>query len=153
MRPLRILYAALDQAVPGSLGGSVHVQSVAEGLAARGHEVHVAVQSGGAWPAGPVHWHAMGPPLGRPELRWMRRGRLRNLVRECRADIVIERYYNFGGEGVLAAADAGVPAVLEVNAPVIDFPGSAKERIDRALLGEQCERTRLARGRAARNGR
>jgi glycosyltransferase involved in cell wall biosynthesis len=142
MRPLRILYAALDQTVPGSLGGSVHVQSVAEGLAARGHEVHVAVQSGGAWPAGKVHWHAMGPPFNRPELRWMRRGRLHDLAWECRADIVIERYYNFGGEGVLAADDTGVPAVLEVNAPVIDFPGSAKERIDRALLVQPMRRWR-----------
>jgi glycosyltransferase involved in cell wall biosynthesis len=145
MRPLNILYAALDQTVPGSLGGSVHVQSVAEGLAARGHNVHVAVQPGGTFPAGParrVQWHAMGPPLGRPELRWLRRGALRRLARECRADLVIERYYNFGGEGVLAAADTGVPAVLEVNAPVIDFPGSAKERIDRALLVQPMRRWR-----------
>jgi hypothetical protein len=39
-RRLRILYAAIDQRVPGTLGGSVHVQSVAEGLAALGHEVN-----------------------------------------------------------------------------------------------------------------
>ena len=41
----RVLYVALDQRVPGMLGGSVHVQSVAEGLAALGHDVHVAVQA------------------------------------------------------------------------------------------------------------
>jgi glycosyltransferase involved in cell wall biosynthesis len=142
MRPLRILYAALDQSVPGTLGGSVHVQSVAEGLAERGHEVHVATRPGGAWPAGRVHWHAMSPPLDRPELRWLRRGRLRALGRQCGADVIIERYYNFGGEGVLAAGDLGVPAVLEVNAPVIDFPGSAKERLDRALLVQPMRRWR-----------
>ena len=68
----RVLYVALDQRVPGTLGGSVHVQSVAEGLAALGHDVHVAVQSGGEWPAGRVRWHQMAPPLGRAELRWMR---------------------------------------------------------------------------------
>jgi glycosyltransferase involved in cell wall biosynthesis len=39
---MRILYCALDQTVPGTNGGSVHVAAVAEGLAARGHEVHVA---------------------------------------------------------------------------------------------------------------
>ena len=142
MRALRILYVALDQSVPGTLGGSVHVQAVAEGLAERGHEVHVAVQAGGAWPAGPVRWHAMTPPLGRPELRWMRRARVRALGRECRADVVIERYYNFGGEGVMAARDLGVPAVLEVNAPIIDFPGSRKERLDRALLVKPMQRWR-----------
>ena len=111
---LRVLYVALDQTVPGTLGGSVHVEAVAGGLAGRGHEVHVATQPGGVWPTGSVHWHAMTPPLGRSRLRWMRRGAVRALAREVRADVIIERYYNFGGEGVLAAADLGVPAVLEV---------------------------------------
>ena len=41
---MRILYVATDQTVPGSLGGSVHVEAVAEGLARLGHEVHVACQ-------------------------------------------------------------------------------------------------------------
>ena len=47
-RPLRILYAAIDQTVPGTLGGSVHVRAVAEGLAAVGNEVHALVTRGGA---------------------------------------------------------------------------------------------------------
>ena len=54
MRPLRILYVAIDQTVPGTLGGSVHVHAVAEGLAQLGHDVHVAARPGGAWPAGRV---------------------------------------------------------------------------------------------------
>jgi pimeloyl-ACP methyl ester carboxylesterase len=33
---MKILYSAIDQVVPGTKGGSVHVASVAEGLAARG---------------------------------------------------------------------------------------------------------------------
>ena len=122
----RVLYVALDQRVPGMLGGSVHVQSVAEGLAALGHDVHVAVQAGGEWPAGPVQWHQMAPPFGRAELRWMRQGGVKALAREVQADVIMERYYNFGGEGVLAASSLDVPAVLEVNAPVIDFPGRTK---------------------------
>jgi starch synthase len=142
MPSLRILYAALDQTVPGALGGSVHVAAVATGLAARGHEVHVAVQRGGPWPEGGVRWHAMAPPLGRPQLRWLARGRMAALARAMRADVIIERYYNFGGEGVLAARDLGIPAVLEVNAPVIDAPGSAKGRLDRALLVEPMRRWR-----------
>ena len=40
-RVVRVLYCAIDQRVPGTLGGSVHTRSVAEGLAALGHEVHV----------------------------------------------------------------------------------------------------------------
>jgi glycosyltransferase involved in cell wall biosynthesis len=107
-----------------------------------GHDVHVAVQSAGAWPAGRVHWHRMGPPAGRPQLRWLARGRLTRLAREIGAQVVIERYYNFGGEGVLAARDVGVPAVLEVNSPIIDFPGSPKSRLDRLLLVEPLRRWR-----------
>jgi hypothetical protein len=139
---VRILYCALDQHVPGTLGGSVHVQSVAEGLAALGHEVHVATQAGGGWPTGAVRWHAMGPPFGRQELRWMRTGAITDLGRRTQADVIIERYYNFGGEGVFAAARLGRPAVLEVNAPIVDYPGSPKHRLDRALVVEPMRRWR-----------
>ena len=148
MRSLRILYAALDQTVPGTLGGSVHVESVASGLAALGHDVHVAVQRPGEDPGSKdpglrnVTWHAMAPPLGRAELRWLARGRIEALAREMRADLIMERYYNFGGEGVLAADRIGIPAVLEVNAPIIDAPGSLKQTLDRALLIEPMRRWR-----------
>jgi starch synthase len=64
------------------------------------------------------------------------------LAREIRPDVIMERYYNFGGEGVFAAKRLGIPAVLEVNAPVIDYPGSTKMRIDRALLIEPMRRWR-----------
>src|SRR5262245_23927828 len=143
-RPLRILYSALDQTVPGTLGGSVHVQAVAEGLAALGHEVHVAATPGGAWPAGMVRYHAMRPPLGRHQLRWARTSAVTTLATGIHAEIVLERYYNFGGEGVLAAERIGVPSVLEVNAPAIDHPGSLKSRIDRALLVHPMRRWREA---------
>jgi glycosyltransferase involved in cell wall biosynthesis len=144
---MRILYAALDQTVPGTLGGSVHVQSVAEGLAALGHDVHVATRlreplaSLADW-SGRLTWHAMSPPLERPALRWMRSGQVARLARTVGAEVVIERYYNFGGEGVLAARKLGVPAVLEVNAPIVDHPGSRKAALDRALLFEPMRRWR-----------
>jgi len=139
---MRVLYVAIDQTVPGELGGSVHVEAVARGLAARGHEVHVATRPGGTWPPGPVVWHRMTPPLGRPHLRWARRGAVAALARRIGADVIMERYYNFGGEGVLAADELGLPAVLEVNAPVVDIAGSAKARIDRALVVEPMRRWR-----------
>lgn len=139
---MRLLYVALDQTVPGTLGGSVHVQAVAEGLAALGHEVHVATGFGGAWPAGSVRWHAMGSPLGLNQLRWLRTGAVADLARRVGAELVMERYYNFGGEGVFAAKRLGLPAVLEVNAPVIDYPGSLKSRVDRAILLEPMRRWR-----------
>lgn len=145
---MKIVYAALDQRVPGTLGGSVHVQAVAEGLAARGHEVHVLVQQGGTWPAGPastpVQWHAMAPPFGQAALRWTRAGAVERVARRIGADVIMERYYNFGGEGIRAARRLGIPAVLEVNAPIVDYPGSTKSRIDHALLLEPMRRWRDA---------
>jgi len=140
---LRILYCAIDQEVPGTVGGSVHVTAVAEGLARRGHEVHVLVSPGrGPFPSGPVRWTAMPPPLGRKELRWARTGAVTRLARTLNPDAIIERYYNFGGEGILAGAALGKRTMLEVNAPVIDYPGSNKARLDRMLLVEPMRRWR-----------
>lgn len=132
---MKILYCAIDQVVPGTKGGSVHVRAVAEGLAALGHDVTVLVSPGaGEFPAGPVRWVAMTPPLGARQLRWALARTVRRVASIVKPDVVIERYYNFGGEGVSAAREAGALAVLEVNAPVIDYPGSPKAAIDRVLL-------------------
>lgn len=140
---MRLLYCALDQIVPGSLGGSVHVQAVAEGLAALGHDVHVLVRRGtGPWPSGAAHWHAVGAPAGRPHLRLTRALAVRRQAERLRPDAILERYHNFGGEGVLAARHLRVPLVLEVNAPVEDYPGSPKARLDRALLLQPMRRWR-----------
>jgi glycosyltransferase involved in cell wall biosynthesis len=142
VRPLRILYVAIDQTVPGTLGGSVHVQAVAEGLAQLGHEVHVAARPGGEWPNGRVTWHDVAAPFGRPALRFTRRPAVARLARTIGPDVVMERYYNFGGEGIEAARALGVPAVLEVNAPIVDYPGSPKARLDRALVIKPMQRWR-----------
>jgi glycosyltransferase involved in cell wall biosynthesis len=140
---MKVLYSAIDQVVPGTRGGSVHVAAVAEGLAALGHDVHVLVTPGARpFPSGPVHWIPMSPPLGASQLRWARTGAVRRIAEQLRPDIVMERYYNFGGEAILHARRVGARAVLEVNAPVIDHPGSAKAAIDRALLVRPMQRWR-----------
>ena len=143
LQSMRILYCAIDQVVPGSVGGSVHVTAVAEGLAALGHDVHVLVSPGdGPFPGGRVQWTAMAPPLGKKELRWARRGAVRKIAKAFEADVIMERYYNFGGEGLAAAAATGALGVLEVNAPVVDYPGSPKATLDRALIVEPMRRWR-----------
>jgi glycosyltransferase involved in cell wall biosynthesis len=151
---VRILYAAIDQVVPGTLGGSTHVQAVAEGLAALGHEVHVAVRAGArarasASAAPAPAWHDIGTPLRSPNLRLLRRGALRALATRLRPDVVIERYHNFGGEGLLAARAVGARTVLEVNAPVVDYAGSPKRTLDRLLVVEPMRRWREWQCRAA----
>jgi glycosyltransferase involved in cell wall biosynthesis len=140
---MRIVYAALDQRVPGTTGGSVHVTAVAEGLAALGHEVDVLTTPGpGPFPAGRARWHALAPPLGLRHLRVLRTDAVRAFAERAGAEVVIERYHNFGGEGMRAAAAVGAVSVLEVNAPVIDYPGSPKARLDKALLVEPMRRWR-----------
>jgi starch synthase len=138
---MRILYCAIDQSVPGTRGGSIHVRAVAEGLAALGHEVHVLAGRGPAgFPAGAVHWHALAAPFGSPRLRLARAPRVLALARALQPDLVLERYQNFGGEGIVAAKRTGARAVLEVNAPVIDHPGSLKHLLDRLLVAEPMRR-------------
>jgi glycosyltransferase involved in cell wall biosynthesis len=140
---MTFLYCAIDQTVPGTKGGSIHVEAVASGLASLGHEVHVLVAPGdGPFPEGRVRWRPMTPPLGAKELRWMRTGVVTRLAGDIEADVVMERYYNFGGEGIAAARATGAVGVLEVNAPVIDHAGSRKALLDKLLIVEPMRRRR-----------
>ena len=140
---MKILYSAIDQAVPGTKGGSVHVAAVAEGLAALGHDVTALITPGPGQPRpSPVRWVAMPPPFGSSHLRMARAGGIAQLARAIRPDAIVERYHNFGGEAIRAAREANAIAVLEVNAPVLDYAGSSKALLDRALLFEPMRRWR-----------
>jgi alpha-maltose-1-phosphate synthase len=146
----RILYSAIDQTVPGMLGGGIHVQAVAEGLAALGHEVHTLTARGeGEWPPGPVHWHDVDAPGGRAHFRLLAAQQVKRIARTVEPDVVIERYHNFGGEGMLAARAVKARYVLEVNAPIVDYPRSPKARLDRALVLQPMRRWRDRLVRAA----
>ena len=48
----------------------------------------------------------MPPPLGRRSCGWRAARGSARLVAAIRPDVVIERYHNFGGEGILAARGA-----------------------------------------------
>jgi glycosyltransferase involved in cell wall biosynthesis len=143
---VKLLYVASDQVVPGRTGGSVHVQEVAAGLAARGHEVHAVVHrergSQATQRDGAVTYHRIEwwPALG--TFRWRARAQVGQLLDALRPDALMERYYNFGGEGVLSAAQRDIPALLEVNSPVRDHPGSWKAALDAALLVRPMRRYR-----------
>ena len=141
---MKILYIASGIPVPGNLGGSTHTYEVARGLAQRGHEVHVVAvtregrtQLAHLWQPGHVRWHGFTihhidiPKIASlvtliPILR---------LVKQLRPDVIIERYYNFAGAGMIAARLSGIPTLLEVNALIIDPPSERKRRIDDRLGG------------------
>jgi glycosyltransferase involved in cell wall biosynthesis len=84
----------------------------------------------------------MPPPFGNRRFRLLRARRVASFARQFKPDVVIERYYNFGGEGILAARHVRALIVLEVNAPVVDYPGSVKRTADRALIIEPMRRWR-----------
>jgi len=143
---VRILYVASDQTIPGSTGGSVHVLEVARGLASRGHEVHAIVHRSEGLPAREdrdgVHWYRVSWSPPHRFFRFRARAAAAAIAAEVQPEAVMERYYNFGGEGVLAAADRGLPVLLEVNSPILDHPGSLKGALDALTLVRPLSRYR-----------
>lgn len=147
---MRVLYVASDQRLPGATGGSVHVHEVSRALARRGHDVHAVVHENAGPDMAPstrttdatytvqrIRWF---PDL--PYFRMRALPRVRALVDGLRPDVVIERYYNFGGEGVRAAVAANLPSLLEVNSPVVDHAGSWKALLDALAIARPMKRYR-----------
>src|SRR4051812_46500750 len=136
---VKILYVASGIPVPGMLGGSTHTLEVARGLARRGHTLHVVACSregygGLSTLARPVsryddgfHLHHIDIPKGATLLG---APLIARLARAIRPDLVMERYYNFAGAGLLAARRLGLPSILEVNALIVDPPAVFKRRLD-----------------------
>jgi glycosyltransferase involved in cell wall biosynthesis len=124
----------------------VHVLEVAQGLAARGHAVDVVLHRDPGQPEREEHegvvFHrvAWWPP--HRFFRFRARRPVAAIADRVRPDAVIERYYNFGGEGVAAAEARNVPALLEVNAPIVDHRGSWKAWLDASLLIRPMRRRR-----------
>jgi len=113
------------------------VLEVARGLTRRGHEVHVVARPGDGSSASAESeftLHPARPFLPHRFFRWTTEKRVGQLIDRFGIEVVLERYYNFGGEGVRAAYRRGVPSVLEVNSPVMDHPGSFKSWLDRLAL-------------------
>ena len=113
------------------------MEEVARGLAARGHEVHVLALLGERRTNGAVAPYELHPsrlPFEHRFFRWTARRRVDALLESLGIEAVMERYYNFGGEGVRAAHARGIPSLLEVNSPIKDHPGSLKSAFDRAIL-------------------
>lgn len=145
---MKILYVASDQRIPGRTGGSVHVEEVARGLSERGHDVHVVALPGEGTAPKDFTLHPSPMWVEHRFFRWTARRGVGELLDELGSDAVMERYYNFAGEGVRAAAERGIPVLLEVNAPLKEHPGSWKRRLDaltvirpmRRLRDAMCER-------------
>jgi alpha-maltose-1-phosphate synthase len=135
---MKILYCALAIDITRSHGGATHIAEVANGLSALGHDVWVIGAGASGSQFDRIHGRVslVRTP---PSLAWLMTPRLRRLIRAWRPDVVMERFYTFAGGGILAAHARGIPSLLEVNAPVVDPPGSRKDRIDQ-LTGRTMRR-------------
>ncbi len=154
---MKILYIASGIPVPGTLGGSTHTLEVARGLVARGHTIHVIAcsqvgQSNLAALARPIsscyagfYLHQIDIPKSAALLS---APLILRLARALAPDVVIERYYNFAGAGILAARQLGIRSILEVNALIVDPPEVFKRRLD-DWLGQPMRRWALAQCRWA----
>ena len=128
-RVRRLLYLSCDPGIPvlGHKGASVHVRELASALCPLG--VDVAIASPRIEPAGdaldaPVRLLRLprvSPNASEPELRValeMQRVEVLEAARSFAADAIYERYSLLGDAGIEAAAELGIPHVLEVNAPL-----------------------------------
>lgn len=142
---MRVAYVSMDPGVPvfGRKGASVHVQAVLRVLAARGDEVHlVTTRAGGAPEPGLAPVRVQELPRSSATSAADRERALRDtdalvprvlddLTRDGGLDLVYERYSLWGRAAMTWARDRAVPAVLEVNSPLVEEQARHRVLVDR----------------------
>ena len=143
---MKILYSAAGTPIPGTNGGSVHALELCRALARRGHEVHLAAlrpsSADAADSVDGVQMHYVRRFLPLSVLEWTASRAIGSLIRELGPQVVVERFYTFGGGAIGAAHRAGVAAVLEINSPAREYPGSLRDLLDRLTIIRPVDRWR-----------
>ncbi|HVT44368.1 MAG TPA: glycosyltransferase family 4 protein [Thermoanaerobaculia bacterium] len=128
---MRIAYVSADPGVPifGSKGNSVHVQEMVRSFRLMGAEVHIISPAVGGEPSDDLrdlHLHRL-PKVPKGDLAERERGLyalnddLAGILESApRFDLLYERYSLWSHAALELARRNGIPAVLEVNAPLID---------------------------------
>lgn len=140
---MRVGYVCADPGVPvfGQKGCSVHVQAVLLELLRGGAEVELfAARLGAPAPAGlsGVTVNALGRPVTRDLARRERELQRADdqLARRLAAgrpfDLVYERFSLWSTGGMRHAAAAGIPSILEVNAPLVQEQAEHRGLVDAA---------------------
>lgn len=140
---MRVAYVCADPGIPvfGTKGASVHVQEVLRVLLSQGATVDLFCRRTGGVPHGilaDAEVHMLPMPRHRePAVREAESMRADAWTAEAlRAagayDLVYERYSLWSSAGMAYARHAGVPAVLEVNAPLIDEQARHRGLVHRA---------------------
>lgn len=137
---MKILYIAGSVIAPGSHGGATHVMEVAGELSKLGHELHVICRRPKNEPSRLTVAVEGGRAIEMYRLRLPQYLNLASyplvarLARHLKPDLVMERYYNLAGAGMLYARRHCLPSILEVNALMVDPPGTPKHRVDGLML-------------------
>ncbi len=148
---MRIAYVCADPGIPvfGQKGCSIHVQEVIRALLRQGARVELfAVRVGGLPPAdlAEVLLHPLPPvPKGDPAQREQAAIALNpilhaELERIGPFDLVYERYSLWSYSALELAQATGTPALLEVNAPLIDEQAQHRGLVHRDLAKECAHR-------------
>ena len=147
---MRIAYVNLDPGVPifGSKGCSLHVQEMVRAFQELGHRVSVFTTAvGGDAPEGLAGTTIHRLPMpGKVDVATRERRSQQNNPRLTAAlgahgpfDIIYERYSLWGYAGMEYAHTAGIPGVLEVNAPLIEEQARYRSLHDR-VAADLCSR-------------
>jgi len=137
---MRVAFVCADPGVPvfGSKGSSVHAQEILRALRVRGDEVRVyCARAGDSVPADladvPVleHRTRVQDPAERERAIAEAAVHLAEAVVLDGCDLVYERYSLFSRASALVSRALGVPAVLEVNSPLVQ-----EQREHRVLIDE-----------------
>ncbi|MFQ5612161.1 MAG: glycosyltransferase family 4 protein [Anaerolineae bacterium] len=148
---MRTAYICADPGVPvfGQKGSSIHVQEVIRALGRRGLEVELfATRTGGQAPPELEHipLHRL-PKIGKGDVAAREQralaaneGLQTALERAGKFDLVYERYSLWSFAGMEYARAAGVPGLLEVNAPLIEEQAEHRGLVDRPGAERTAER-------------
>ncbi|NKB87110.1 MAG: glycosyltransferase [Acidobacteria bacterium] len=144
---MRILYVASGMQIPGSHGGSVHALELCRALSRVGHEVHLVSlppdrPTDAAVDLDGVHLYPLRTRPMIPQFDMFHWREVKRLAGQIGPDIIVERFYTFGGRGLIAASELGLPSVLEVNSPALPYPGSLRDRLDKLTLVRPVDRWR-----------
>ena len=148
---MRIAYVCADQGVPvfGRKGASIHVQEMVRALTAQGARLELfAANVGGGDPVDldqvivhPLPAVSGGDRAAREQAALAVNPAVRAaLDREGAFDLVYERYSLWSFAGMEHAWNAGVPGLLEVNAPLVEEQARYRGLVDRAAAERVAER-------------
>jgi len=138
---MRVAYVNADPGVPvfGTKGSSIHLQEVISAFLKRGANVDLFTSRIGSrassWKGICIH---RLPEVSAPDPEMRERDllaandALRSALEQCQVDFLYERYSLWSFAAMEHARAQGIPAILEVNAPLIEEQSSYRSLLNRA---------------------